>query len=129
MREGACEALFLPWFLDGHPDHQALSAALAMVTPPPSVDVWAYETWTPLPANRLVDITSVIETKRAAVAAHATAHLAFDVGATIGLNRWRSIHGLMGNGYAEAFMAGPVAEYLAARDAALATAVGYTPSR
>lgn len=109
------DGLFLPWFLDGHPDHEALSAALAAADLPPSLEVWGYETWVPLPANRVVDITTVWEQKRAALAAHRTAAQAFDVEAALGLNRWRSIHGLMGRGYAEAFLAAPAAEWLALR--------------
>ena len=107
------DVLLLPWFLDGHPDHQALSTALATAGLPAGVEVWGFETWTPVPANRIVDITSVYERKAAALAAHRTAHLAFDVGAAGGLARWRSIHGLMGRGYAEAFLAAPAADYLA----------------
>lgn len=121
------EALLLPWFLDGHPDHQALSAALGRAKVPAHLEVWAYETWTPLPANRIVDVSAVIDRKRRALAAHATAHLAFDVGASLGLSRWRSIHGLMGRGYAEAFLAAPAGEYLAlVRGAATA---GLAPGR
>jgi LmbE family N-acetylglucosaminyl deacetylase len=107
------EVLLLPWFLDGHPDHQALSEALAHAGVPDELEVWGYETWTPLPANRLVDITAVFDRKLAALAAHVTAALAFDVSAGAALSRWRSIHGLMGRGYAEAFLAAPAREYLA----------------
>lgn len=107
------ELVLLPWFLDGHPDHQALSTALAQAGPLGAVHVWGYETWTPLPANRIVDVTSVIGRKQASLAAHVTAALAFDVTAASGLARWRSLHGLMGRGYAEAFLAAPAADYLA----------------
>jgi hypothetical protein len=88
------------------------SRALASSGLAPDTQVWAYETWTPLPANRIVDITAAFSAKEAAVAAHVTAHLAFDVGATLGLNRYRSVHGLMGRGYAEGFLAAPVGDYL-----------------
>ena len=107
------EMVLLPWFLDGHPDHQALSSALAGVALPAGLEIWGYETWTPLPANRIVDITAANDRKTAALAAHRTAHLAFDVSAAGALARWRSIHGLMGRGYAEAFLAAPAADYLA----------------
>lgn len=112
--ETAPEAVLLPWFLDDHPDHMALSAALGRCAGAlgPGLEVWGYETWTPLPANRLVDISAVLDRKRRALAAHATAHLAFDVSAALGLARWRSIHGLMGRGHAEAFLAAPVEVYL-----------------
>ena len=107
------DVLLLPWFLDGHPDHQALSTALATAALPADLQVWGYETWTPLPANRIVDISAAFDRKRAALAAHRTAHLAFDVSAAGALSRWRSIHGLMGKGHAEAFLAAPAADYLA----------------
>lgn len=113
VAETRADGLFLPWFLDGHADHEALNAALASATLPPGLEVWGYETWSPLIANRIVDVSTVWARKEAAVAAHVTARLAFDVEATLGLNRWRSIHGLMGRGYAEAFLAAPIREYLA----------------
>jgi len=113
------DGLLLPWFLDGHPDHEALSAALAKATITHPLEVWGYETWTPLPANRIVDVTTVWPDKTKAVSAHTTARLAFDLDAALGLNRWRSIHGLMGRGYAEAFLAAPLDDYLALRAAAL----------
>jgi LmbE family N-acetylglucosaminyl deacetylase len=90
------DGILLPWHLDGHPDHAAVGAALSAVDLDPAVEMWGYETWTPLPANRIVDITPVIASKEAAIAAHKTAALAF--------GRWRSIHGLMGQGYAEGFL-------------------------
>lgn len=122
VAEAAPDAVLLPWFLDDHPDHQALSVALGRCAGAlsPGLEVWGYETWTPLPANRLVDISSVLDRKRRALAAHVTAHLAFDVSATLGLARWRSLHGLMGRGHAEAFLAAPVEEYLDLTDRASA---------
>jgi LmbE family N-acetylglucosaminyl deacetylase len=105
----AADALLVPWFGDGHPDHRAASEAVAALGG--DAEVWGYETWTPLPANRLVDITPVIQRKEDAIAAHATAHLAFDVSASLGLNRYRSLHGMMGRGWAEAFLAAPAAAY------------------
>jgi LmbE family N-acetylglucosaminyl deacetylase len=105
------DAVFVPWFLDGHSDHRAMSQAVARLEPSPEVEVWAFEWWSALPANRVVDITSVYAKKEACVAAHETAHLAFDVGAALALSRWRSLHGLHGKGYAEAFLTAPHAEY------------------
>jgi LmbE family N-acetylglucosaminyl deacetylase len=108
------EVVLLPWFLDGHADHRALSDAFAALPAlPPELELWGYETWTALVANRIVDISDVVDRKRAAIDAHATAHLAFDVGAGLGLSRWRSIHGLMGRGHAEAFLALPAPRYIA----------------
>lgn len=122
------EVLLLPWFLDGHPDHQALSTALARARAPAHLEVWGYETWTPVPANRLVDITAVVERKRRALAAHTTAQLAIDLEAGLGLSRWRSLHGLMGRGYAEAFLAAPVGRYLQLADQAWAGTRAMAPA-
>jgi len=100
---GEHDGLLLPWFLDGHPDHEALSAALADAVVPRHLEVWGYETWTPLPANRIVDISGVWEEKRAALACHASGDESFDLSAHLALHRWRSIFGLDGRGHAEAF--------------------------
>jgi len=109
------EAIFLPWFLDGHDDHQALARALERAGVPDGVELWGYETWTPLPPNRLVDITATHDRKERALAAYETAHLAFDVSAMLGINRYRSAHAQLGKGYAEAFLAAPAAEWFALR--------------
>lgn len=103
--------VLVPWFLDGHRDHQAVSRAVARAALPDEVEVWGFEWWTPLPANRIVDITDAWPAKQAAAAAHATAALAFDITAALGLSRWRSLGGLQGRGFAEAFLALPVDQY------------------
>ena len=122
IEELSPDAVFLPWFADGHPDHEACTVALSTLGIDRRVEVWGFETWTPLPANRLVDITPAVGAKRAAVAAHSTAHLAFDLGAMLGLSRYRSVHGLMGQGYAEAFLAARAPDYLALAAGARAAA-------
>lgn len=111
--EVAPEVIFLPWFGDGLADHRAPTDAIRRAGLPDQVMVWGYETWAPLPANRLVEISSVIECKQDAIAEHRTAHAAFDVGAMLSLNRYRSVHGLAGHGWAEAFLAAPADRYLA----------------
>lgn len=110
VEEVAPEAVFLPWFLDGHPDHRAVSDAV-LAAAPDDLELWGYETHTALVPNRLVDISSVVDRKRRAIEAHATAGQAFELDTALGLNRWRSIHGLMGRGHAEAFLALPAAEH------------------
>jgi N-acetylglucosamine malate deacetylase 1 len=123
VAEVAPEAVFVPWFLDGHRDHQAVARALASAGLGDDVEVWGYETWTPLPANRLVDITPVFETKQRALAAHETAHLAFDVSAILGINRYRSAHAAMGAGYVEGFLVAPAREWFALAERARAVEV------
>ena len=115
---GASRVL-VPWFLDGHRDHQAVSRAVAGAALLESLEVWGFEWWTPLPATRLVDITSTWPRKQAAAAAHETAALAFDVSASLALSRWRALSGLHGQGYGEAFTALPHREYRALSEQAL----------
>ena len=95
------DVVIAPWELDGHPDHRAVRAAV-----PAGVAVWGYETWTPLPPGWVVDVSPVFARKEQALACYETAHLAFDVGAMLALNRYRSVHGLMGRGHAEAYVVG-----------------------
>jgi LmbE family N-acetylglucosaminyl deacetylase len=112
--------LLVPWFLDGHRDHQAVSQAVAAAALPEPVEVWGFEWWTPVTANRLVDVTPAWPRKQAAAAAHVTAALAFDVTAALSLSRWRSLSGLHGEGYGEAFLALSHRDYRAAAARALA---------
>ena len=74
---------------DGTPDHRAVAKALGGALADGGADggpeVWGYEGWTPLVPNRIVEITSVIERKREALAAHRTASLALDLSAGEGL--------------------------------------------
>jgi LmbE family N-acetylglucosaminyl deacetylase len=112
LRRALPELLLVPSPLEEHPDHRAVNTALLQAGLDGAFEVWGYETSTPLPANRIVDITAVLAQKEAALAAHATASLAFDITAIVGLNRYRSVHGLMGRGWAEAYLGGSAAEYL-----------------
>lgn len=123
------DVVLAPWLGDGHPDHRAVAGALARVlrtrpvgAPDGVHEVWGYETWSAVPANRIVPISDVIERKEAALAAHETAALAFDISAGLGLSRWRSMHGGQGTGWAEAFLAADVATYLRVHDAVTAGA-------
>lgn len=112
VSETGADAVFLPWFGDGHPDHRVPTAALGRAGVTGNVEVWAYEVWAPLPANRLVDVTPVMARKREALAAHRMASASFNLEALLALNRYRSVHGLGGHGWAEAFLVGSVEEYL-----------------
>lgn len=107
------QLVLLPWFLDSSEDHRALNLALAATDPSEDVDVWGGELWAPVPVNRVVDISTVVERKRAALAAHVTAHGAFDLSALLGLNRYRSMQGHRGEGHAEAFLTAPGPQYAA----------------
>jgi LmbE family N-acetylglucosaminyl deacetylase len=101
------DAIFAPWLLDGGSDHRAVATAVAEVLDGAGKrpEVWGYEVWTPLVPNRAIDITEVIERKRAAIACHETAAAALDLSAGEGLARWRSLQTLGGRGWVEAFVA------------------------
>jgi LmbE family N-acetylglucosaminyl deacetylase/O-antigen/teichoic acid export membrane protein len=106
LAERVCpDAVFVPWPLDDHPDHMALASALADVELPDSCEVWSYEVWAALPANRIVDVSKVWDIKLAALSCHASGRGSFDLDSHLALARWRSIFGLSGNGHAEAFLA------------------------
>ena len=111
------EAVFAPWLLDGTSDHRAVAEALRLALADADAEgapeVWGYEVWTALVPNRIVEISSVIERKREALAAHETAALALDLSADEGLRRWRSMQSLGGRGWAEAFLATSAPGYLA----------------
>lgn len=113
LRENDVDAVFTPWWLDGHPDHEAVARTLAAAVPD-HVEVWAAEVWTPLIPNRIVDVTAHIETKRAAIRCYETASRAVDLDALAALSRYRTVFGLRGKGYAEAFIALTAEGYRAA---------------
>jgi len=107
------DIIFLPSFLDNHGDHRVTNEIFINSSQTLSGDfpVWAYEIWTPIFANRLVDISLYIKTKGEAIAAHQSQIKTrrYDK-AIIGLNQYRAeINGL--GGYAEAFFAVPLKIY------------------
>jgi LmbE family N-acetylglucosaminyl deacetylase len=103
--------IMAPWWLDGHPDHRAIATALCDADLADSTIVWSGEIWTPLVPNRIVDVTDQIEDKRRAIREYELAGEAFDLDAVLGLNRYRSVSGLGGHGFAEAFVALPIDEF------------------
>jgi LmbE family N-acetylglucosaminyl deacetylase len=115
LRDLRPELLLLPFFTDQHPDHfqaNALFLAAARRLSVARPEVWAYETWTPLPANRLVDITAVAERKWAAIRCHESQAQRLDfLGAARGLNAFRWLPMGRGAGYAEAFFAASLSAY------------------
>lgn len=96
--------VLLPWLRDSHSDHARIARACCAVLRRSAVDkVVHYETWTPLPATHVVDISAVAEQKRAALSCHRTAleHGNY-VEATFGLNQYRALYLGRGCRYAEA---------------------------
>ncbi len=110
------QIVYLPSHLEQHPDHRAASALIMAAVAATSLDFacHAYEVWTPLYANCLVGIDSVIDTKRRALAQYRSqlAEADFEHG-IVGLNAYRAmLRPRPGRRYAEAFVALPLREYL-----------------
>jgi LmbE family N-acetylglucosaminyl deacetylase len=86
--------VFLPWLNDTHPDHARISRASSEVLRRSSVEsLLYYETWTPVPATHVVDITETLEIKKAALQCHATAlQYGNYMDAMLGLNAYRALY-------------------------------------
>ena len=98
--------VFLPWLHDSHADHSRISFASSQVLSRSRVgSVLYYETWTPVPATHVVDITQTMETKKNALLCHETAlRYGNYLDAMVGLNAYRALY--LGPGqsrWAEAF--------------------------
>lgn len=118
------DIIFLPSFLDNHGDHRVtneifMNACLAGRQAVNSnkiladdFPIWAYEIWTPIFINRLVDISLYIKTKTEAILAHSSQLKSrrYDK-AIIALNQYRAEINNM-SGYAEGFFAAPLKIYL-----------------
>ena len=111
------DIIFLPSFLDNHGDHRvaneifinAANAASKILSP--DFPVWAYEIWTPVFANRLVDISLYIKTKTEAILAHESQLKSrrYDK-AILALNQYRAeINNVQG--FTEGFFACPLNVY------------------
>ncbi len=110
------DIIFLPSFLDNHGDHRVVNEifinAYQNLQEVQKAEIWAYEIWTPILVNRLVDITLYIKTKREAILAHESQirSRGYDK-AILGLNQYRAEINKI-SGYAEAFFAVPFDLYL-----------------
>lgn len=111
------DIVYLPFYLEEHPDHRAASRVLLDAAAGTSLQFqcMGYEVWTPLFPNCLVRIDSTVETKKQALQEYRSQLKQCDyLHASIGLNAHRSA-GLINppgfQGYAEAFYATPLAEY------------------
>ncbi len=117
LRELVPEVLYAPFLADAHRDHWMTNVLLrradASLGPLLSGSLYCgYEVWNPLPANRLVDITPVAETKRRAIEVYESQTAFIDYAATaMGLSAYRSMIHQKGRGFAEAFFACPWPAY------------------
>lgn len=111
------QIVYLPFFLEQHPDHYAASRVLLEATQGSSLRIqcFGYEVWTPLFPNCFVKIDDVIELKKRALAHYRSQLVEADYMHTgLGLNAYRSAAFTGGYGrFAEAFCAVPLADYRA----------------
>lgn len=105
IKEIKPDIIFVPSFLDNHPDHRVVNEILINVLSQEKFDgeIWAYEIWTPIFPNRVINITSNIESKKQAMNAQVSQlkSRGYDK-AIIGLNQYRAeINNF--SGYGEAY--------------------------
>jgi len=114
------DTLFLPFLFDDHDDHRRVSDMLLMAQESagfsPKLEVWAYQVYTAVLGNVVVDITDMAQDKRDMIGCYASemakrdwAHYA------LGLNAWnlRFLKSAPGPRYAEMFFVAPLGDYLA----------------
>jgi LmbE family N-acetylglucosaminyl deacetylase len=116
------EIVYLPFFLESHPDHRATNAVLFAATRGSALrfECRGYEVWTPLFPNRAVNIDATIDLKRQAMGCYASQLAVRDyLHPSVGLNAYRAMG--LGNTaqYAEAFHALELSEYQRLHDALL----------
>lgn len=116
LRDGRPDIVFLPFLTDPHPDHAATNRIfLEACMPgglPERTPCWAYEVWTPLVANTLIDVGDAMERKRAAMRAYRSQIGDVDYPRVVeGLNVYRSLAAGRSHGHAEAFHVATCARY------------------
>jgi N-acetylglucosamine malate deacetylase 1 len=109
--------LYLPFFLEEHPDHRAASQVLSEAMQGIDLEFvcLGYEVWTPLFPNCLVNIDATVEIKKRSVMSYRSQLAEADyLHTALGLNAYRS-NAFLGETcrFAEAFCALPAADYLA----------------
>jgi LmbE family N-acetylglucosaminyl deacetylase len=111
----APDVVYLPFFLEEHPDHRAVTQILMDATEGINCDFdcCGYEVWTPLFPNCLVDINDAVEMKKQALQHYQSQLVENDyLRASLGLNAYRAIalsreHG----GFVEAFFMASLKDY------------------
>jgi len=118
--------IYLPALTDAHIDHwntnRALRAALSRL-PREALPrlIRGYEVWSPLPANRLVDIAAYRELKKQAIDVFESQTRIDDYAAAVlGLNQYRSMMFHHGKGCCEAFLETTPDEFMHLCDIAIA---------
>ncbi len=97
------DVVITSWPYDGHRDHEAVGRAVMELDLADDVVVLGGEIWRPVEPDLLVDVTDVIDVKRAAINAHSTAGEVLRLDAALGLTQYRSFQFTDGHGWLEAF--------------------------
>ncbi len=108
------EIVYLPCFLEQHPDHRAASVFLLEATRGTNCnfDIFSYEVWTTLVPNCFIEIDSVIEIKKKALAQYQSQLADVDYLHTgLGLNAHRSLGVARKVRFVEAYLAVGLAQY------------------
>jgi LmbE family N-acetylglucosaminyl deacetylase len=121
LMDGRFDLVYLPFFLEEHPDHRAASQILLDATRGTNLDMQClgYEVWTPLFPNCLVNIDETARLKREALSHYRSQLAEADYAHTqFGLNAFRSAAFLGGScRYAEAFCSLSLEQYRVMHDA------------
>ena len=117
LEEQRPELVYVPYFLEQHPDHFAASAILLEATRGRALGIQClgYEVWTPLFPNCFVKIDEVVEQKKQALAEYRSQLEQTDyMHSGLGLNAYRSAAFNDNYGrFAEAFCSVPLEQYRA----------------
>jgi LmbE family N-acetylglucosaminyl deacetylase len=106
--------VYLPSLLDRHNDHLTVNHYMAALCASNKFDfnVYSYEVWTALVPNMIVDISSTVDKKKAAIACYKSQIVSTNwLDAALSLNRYRAITSGAGD-YAEGFMRYSARKYL-----------------
>jgi LmbE family N-acetylglucosaminyl deacetylase len=121
LLDGRYDLVYLPFFLEEHPDHRAASALLLDAAQGTGLapQCLGYEIWTPLFPNCLVNIDATVEAKLGALKHYRSQLAESDYAHTqLGLNAYRSAAFLGGTcRHAEAFCSLPLERYRDLHDA------------
>ena len=101
------DLVYLPWFMDNHVDHMKTNKVLFEVCKNYrfSFNICAYEVWTPLIPNIIIDIGKEFEIKKKALLCFKSQLKYNDYTKSIlGLNQYRAIYNLNSKSYGEAFL-------------------------
>lgn len=107
------EIVYLPSLLDRHNDHIAVNHSLARLHEERgyTFTVYAYEVWTTIMPNLVVDISDTVEKKKEALTKYGSQLLSHDwIEAAVSLNRYRGVTSGAGL-FAEAFIRYSMGEY------------------